>query len=61
VASFISQPRRCHRTLIADAMMVRGWAVREIIGAAKLREDKLTPFFKVADGRLTHPDLELNS
>jgi uncharacterized protein (DUF488 family) len=49
-------PWRCHRSLIADAMMLRGWTVREIISAAPARLHKLTPFLKVADGRITYPE-----
>jgi uncharacterized protein (DUF488 family) len=48
-------PWRCHRSLIADAMLLRRWIVREIIGAAPARLHKLTPFLKVADGQITYP------
>ena len=48
-------PWRCHRSLIADAMAVRGWDVREIMSAAPARQHKLMPFLKVVEGRLTYP------
>jgi len=48
-------PWRCHRSLIADAMMVRGWVVLEIVGAQAAKAHKLTPFLKVVDGMLTYP------
>jgi uncharacterized protein (DUF488 family) len=48
-------PWRCHRSLIADAMMVRGWEVLEIISAQPAKPHKFTPFLKVVDGRLTYP------
>lgn len=48
-------PWRCHRSLIADAMTLRGWDVREIIGTAPARPHKLTPFLKPADGQITYP------
>jgi uncharacterized protein (DUF488 family) len=48
-------PWRCHRSLIADAMMLRGWEVLEIISAQPAKPHKLTPFLKVVDGRLTYP------
>jgi len=48
-------PWRCHRSLIADALTLRGWEVREIISAAPAQLHKLTPFLKVADGLLTYP------
>lgn len=57
-------PWRCHRSLIADALMVRGWQVLEIVSAAPAQPHKLTPFLRVVDGRLTYPgdqgELELN-
>lgn len=49
-------PWRCHRSLIADAMMTRGWEVRDIMGPTPAKEHKPTPFLKVADGQLTYPD-----
>jgi uncharacterized protein (DUF488 family) len=48
-------PWRCHRSLIADAMMLRGWEVREIMSAQPAKPHKLTPFLKVVDGQLTYP------
>lgn len=48
-------PWRCHRSLIADAMTLRGWVVREIMSAAPARVHKLTPFLKVVKGELTYP------
>ena len=48
-------PWRCHRSMIADAMIVRGWDVREIMSAAPARLHKLTPFLTVVEGRLTYP------
>ena len=51
-------PWRCHRSLIADAMMLRDWEVREIIGAAPARPHKLTPFLKTANGHISYPAIE---
>jgi uncharacterized protein (DUF488 family) len=48
-------PWRCHRSLIADAMTLRGWDVRDIVNARPTTPHKLTPFLKVVDGRLTYP------
>lgn len=50
-------PWRCHRSLIADAMTVGGWDVREILSAAPARMHQLTPFLKVIDGNLYYPAL----
>jgi len=49
-------PWRCHRSLIADAMMLQGWQVRDILTSAPATEHKLTPFLKVVDGQPTYPD-----
>jgi uncharacterized protein (DUF488 family) len=49
-------PWRCHRSLIADALMLKGWDVRDILGAAPPSEHKLTSFLKVVNGQPTYPD-----
>ena len=48
-------PWRCHRSLIADAMMLQGWNVGEILTRAPATEHRLTPFLKVVDGQPTYP------
>jgi uncharacterized protein (DUF488 family) len=48
-------PWRCHRSLVADALLARGHAVDELIGDARLRPHTLTPFARVADGRVWYP------
>lgn len=46
---------RCHRRLVSDALLVRGWAVGHILPGGRLAEHELTAF-AVADGeRLTYP------
>ena len=49
-------PWRCHRSLIADAMTLQDWDVRDILTAAPATPHKLTPFLKVVDGAPTYPD-----
>lgn len=49
-------PWRCHRSLIADALILKGWQVRDIISAAPAAVHKLTPFLRPVDGQLTYPD-----
>jgi uncharacterized protein (DUF488 family) len=49
-------PWRCHRSLIADALLVRGIRVLEIISAAKPKEHALTPFASVHGTRITYPN-----
>jgi len=48
-------PWRCHRSLIADALTVRGVEVRHIIGSSETRLHSLTPFARVEGGRITYP------
>ena len=48
-------PWRCHRSLIADALVVRGLDVVEIFDAAKSQPHKLTPFAVVDGDRITYP------
>lgn len=48
-------PWRCHRRLIADALTVRGWLVLDLIGPGPPKPHVLTPFARVAEGRITYP------
>lgn len=48
-------PWRCHRSLIADALLVRGWGVIDITGPSKGSPNKMTPFAQVAGNRVTYP------
>lgn len=48
-------PWRCHRSLVADALLVRGIPALEIIGPAKPKEHKLTPFAHVRGVKITYP------
>ena len=48
-------PWRCHRSLIADAMLVRGWTVLDIVSDADPTPHKLTPFAKVTGTTITYP------
>lgn len=48
-------PWRCHRFLISDALVSRGWTVRHIISATSTQTHTLTPFAKLKEGRLTYP------
>jgi uncharacterized protein (DUF488 family) len=53
-------PWRCHRSLIADALVVRGFDVREIASAAKTTPHELTPFAKVDGTTVRYPALALS-
>ena len=48
-------PWRCHRSLIADALTVRGVEVKHITGRSDPSVHKLTPFAFVNEGRITYP------
>lgn len=48
-------PWRCHRSLISDALLVRGHHVEHIIGANSSRPHTLTSFMRVENGRITYP------
>ena len=48
-------PWRCHRSLIADALTVRGLSVEHILAAARTTPHALTPFAHVHGTRLTYP------
>jgi uncharacterized protein (DUF488 family) len=48
-------PWRCHRRLIADQFVARGWRVLDIIGPRKVKDHELPSFAKVDDGRVTYP------
>jgi uncharacterized protein (DUF488 family) len=48
-------PWRCHRSLIADAMSEKGFAVRDILNAKAPSLHRLTPFLKLVNGQLTYP------
>jgi uncharacterized protein (DUF488 family) len=48
-------PWRCHRSLIADALLVRGHVACEISSATRLQPHRLPPFAKVEGDTLTYP------
>jgi uncharacterized protein (DUF488 family) len=48
-------PWRCHRSLIGDALLVRGVRVEDIMSATSHREHELTPFAKVHGLEITYP------
>lgn len=52
-------PWRCHRSLIADAAMVRGMKVEEIISKSSTRLHKLTPWSHVNGEHITYPAMEV--
>jgi uncharacterized protein (DUF488 family) len=51
-------PWRCHRSLVADALLVRGVLVEEIVSEKKCEAHTLTSFAHVECTRLTYPSSE---
>jgi uncharacterized protein (DUF488 family) len=51
-------PWRCHRSLIADALSVRGIGVKHILSSTSLRSHKITPWAKIDGTRITYPSEE---
>ena len=51
-------PWRCHRSLIADALLVRGVTVQHILGAGRLQPHALTPFARVDGTDTFYPGLD---
>jgi uncharacterized protein (DUF488 family) len=51
-------PWRCHRSLIADALLVRGWQVIDIFDANTAKPHLLTKFAQVSGTRITYPQTE---
>jgi uncharacterized protein (DUF488 family) len=53
-------PWRCHRSLVADALEVRGIQVVEILSEKSARMHKLTPFARVAGTTITYPPEQMS-
>jgi hypothetical protein len=52
-------PWRCHRSLVADALAVRGVPVEHIMSKVRRDPHHITPFAKVAGERITYPSDQL--
>lgn len=48
-------PWRCHRRLIADALVAQGWTVLDILGVGKFQQHALPDFARVAGPLVTYP------
>ncbi len=48
-------PWRCHRSLIADALLVREIEVMDILGKTSAKKHSLTPFAEVRGLTITYP------
>jgi len=47
-------PWRCHRSLIADALVARGWEVGDILSEKEVRSHRLPEFARVSEGRVIY-------
>ena len=50
-------PWRCHRGLVSDACIARGWEVLHILGPGEPRTHAKTQFARIEGARVTYPDL----
>lgn len=48
-------PWRCHRSMVGDALIVRGYEVIDIFDEKKSQVEKLTAFAEVDGERITYP------
>jgi uncharacterized protein (DUF488 family) len=46
---------RCHRRMIADAMLARGWEVRHILSKSPASQHEFSKIARLVDGRVTYP------
>jgi uncharacterized protein (DUF488 family) len=51
-------PWRCHRSLISDALLVRGWNVMDVMDVGKASPHKLTKFARVEGTDISYPPEE---
>jgi uncharacterized protein (DUF488 family) len=49
-------PWRCHRSLIADALIVNGWEIRHIMSGTRTDVHRLTPFAIQHNRSIRYPD-----
>ncbi len=50
-------PWRCHRSLIGDALLVRGIVVMDIMSAKSVKAHELTSWARVMNTRITYPKI----
>jgi len=50
-----SLPWRCHRSLISDALLVRGFEIEHIMNKGKTLKHTLTPWIKIEGTKITYP------
>jgi uncharacterized protein (DUF488 family) len=48
-------PWRCHRSLVSDALVSRGWDVIHILATSRTDRHSLTAFARIDGDRITYP------
>lgn len=48
-------PWRCHRSLIGDALVTRGWNVMDIFSAGVVKPHRVTGFMRIVKTAVTYP------
>lgn len=48
-------PWRCHRSLVSDALLIRGWEVLDILSGTNAKPHKITPWALVQGQQITYP------
>jgi uncharacterized protein (DUF488 family) len=48
-------PWRCHRSLVADALVARGAEVVQVLSPTQAKPHRMTPFARVKAGQVTYP------
>ena len=51
-------PWRCHRSLLADALLARGVSVEHILSGSRREVHSLTPFARIENNRVVYPSAE---
>jgi hypothetical protein len=54
-------PWRCHRSLLADALVARGILVEHILSGSRREVHSLTPFARIENGRVIYPEAEVGA
>ena len=50
-----AMPHKCHRRIVSDALVARGWQVRHLLAPRRIEDHVLTPFARVAGTDVTYP------
>jgi uncharacterized protein (DUF488 family) len=48
-------PQQCHRRIVADALLARGWTVKHLLTPKRIEDHKLTEFAHVEGEQVTYP------